>query len=311
MKLSKTVLTALIPVLVIVIYSVIFHVNILSAVETTNPIIIIFFFLTYLGSIGIISVRDMLITKQNYAIALKARMLGNAVGLIIPGWAGPDLTRSIVYSLKDKGKLVEYFSLSIYEAFYDVVTICILFIFMFPFFFSPLAIFFVLVALVNIAGWSGGLAYVYIFSEKTNRIESFIFSNFKYARNVAYYYSLVKKVIRRRIGLREMIIYYLLSACGYFVLSIPIFFFTHNILESFYVMMLYLTSELVPIPAGSGFAEYSLSIFLSPVNVLRARIFTLLSYILGFMYVNEINLEELKKEFKNLIKEDGSISKGQ
>ncbi|MBP1358247.1 MAG: UPF0104 family protein, partial [Sulfolobus sp.] len=61
MKLSKTVLTALIPVLVIVIYSVIFHVNILSAVETTNPIIIIFFFLTYLGSIGIISVRDMLI----------------------------------------------------------------------------------------------------------------------------------------------------------------------------------------------------------------------------------------------------------
>lgn len=311
MRFNKTVLTAIIPIVVIIVYSLLFHVNPIDVITSTSPFLIVLFFLTYVASVGIISVRDMLITRLSYSTVFKARLLGNAVGLIIPGLAGPDLTRSVVYSLNDRGKLVEYFSLAIYEAFYDVVTISLMFILLFPLFFSPLAIPFLLVTLANIAGWGGGFAYVYIFSEKTNRLESFIFSNFRQAKNLAYYYSLAKRVIKNKLTPKEMIIYYIISGTGYVVQSIPILFLIHefNLILAVYVFMLYLSAELIPIPAGAGFAEYSLSIFLTPANVVRVRIFTLLSVLIGFIYINEIKLEELKKEFKNL-KVDGSVSKG-
>jgi len=118
---KKLVVGAALPPLIVIAYSLLFKVDPITTLLHLSPYFTLSFFLAYLASNAVASVRDALLAKVPYSVAFKARLLGNAVGLVIPGALGGDLTRAVVYSKSVKLKLDEAFAISTVSAFYDVV----------------------------------------------------------------------------------------------------------------------------------------------------------------------------------------------
>jgi len=87
----KYLAAVLIPPAVIVSYSLYFHIDLLSVITSVDPLLLAVFLGSYFAQLILLSVRDSRIAKVTMAKAFKARLLGNAVGLIIPGWAGQEL----------------------------------------------------------------------------------------------------------------------------------------------------------------------------------------------------------------------------
>jgi len=298
---KKLALSAIIPIVVILIYSIIFRINIINAIIEINRIFVLLFFLSYIGQILVVSYRDSLITNLDYYTAFKARLLGNAVSLIIPGAAGPDLSRAISYVHKNV-KLDKAFTLAIYESFYDVNVGAVLFLLLFWIKLTPLESILILVSLANILGWSSGLGYAYFTSGKLNKIEQKLF-NFKIFKPLTESYLNLKDVLRVQLKNKKTVAYSVfLTALGYFIQSLPFYILFKNFLFDYLVNQTYLVATLVPIPSAAGIAELALSAILPPIYVIQIRILELVSYSFGFIYIKEIKLEVLKKEVKEIWK---------
>ena len=298
---KKLLATLSLPVIVIVAYSLILHVNLINAILEINLYFLISFFIAYLGQILVTSYRDSLITNLDYYTCIKARLLGNAVSLVIPGAAGPDLSRAVSYVHKNV-KLDKAFTLSLYESFFDVNVGAVLYLLLFWIKLSPLETIMILVSLGNIVGWSSGLGYAYFTSGKLNKIEQKIF-NIKYIKPLSESYLVLKNVMKERAQNKRLVIFsILLTALGYFIQSLPFYFIRDNLLLDYLINQTYLVATLVPIPSAAGIAELALSAVLPPLYVIQVRILELVSYSLGFIYLKDIKLEVLKKEVKEIWK---------
>ena len=299
---DKRLLASLsLPIIVIIAYSLILHVNLIRAILGINSVFLISFFLAYLGQILVNSYRDSLITELDYFTCVKARLLGNAVSLIIPGAAGPDLSRAISYVHKNV-KLDKAFTLALYESFFDVNVGASLYLLLFWLKLSPLDLILILTALGNIIGWGSGLGYAYFTSGKLNKLEQKIF-NIKYIKPLSESYLVLKNVMKERIQNRKLVIFsILLTTLGYFIQSLPFYFIRNNLLFDFLINQTYLVATLVPIPSAAIMAELALSIVLPPLYVIQVRILELVSYSIGFIYLKDIKLEVLRNKVKEIWK---------
>lgn len=300
----KTLVSIFLPILVLLLYSAIFHVNIFFALSKINVFVILIFITSYLGQILVVSIRDSKLVKISVKTAFKARLLGNAVGLVIPGWAGQELARAIVYT-KDGKRLIDAFSLSIAEASLDVISGCILFLAVLPIKFYFLEFLYILVAIGNIVGWGIGMAYIYSTAGKHIGLEKNIL---RLAKIDKYYFILIrgKNVIKSSLNDKYLIVYFIITLIGYLILSLGVFPLIHNYFYDVLITMSYFAASLLPIPGAAGVSELALAILVPPAYVFDIIVLEYVCYSLGFILMGEINLSELKKEMRQII-EDGKF----
>ncbi|MFP3204731.1 MAG: lysylphosphatidylglycerol synthase domain-containing protein [Metallosphaera yellowstonensis] len=294
----KYLAAVLIPPAVIVSYSLYFHIDLLSVITSVDPLLLAVFLGSYFAQLILLSVRDSRIAKVTMAKAFKARLLGNAVGLIIPGWAGQDLTRAAVYS-KGGEHIVDSFASSLMEAFYDVTVGSAMFLLLVFLRATPVDLIYILITLGNLVGWSLGAGYVVITSGRVVKAEE----KFVKMLKLQEYYHLLqrgKARVRDVTGKKEFLFNSLLTALGYVVQSVAFYYVVPSLPLDVLVNMTYFAATLIPVPASSGFAELGLSIYFTPKLVLELRILELLNYSLGFLFIKEVNLRELKKQFDEI-----------
>ncbi|WP_236751822.1 flippase-like domain-containing protein [Acidianus sp. HS-5] len=302
----KNIITVILPFLALLIYSLIFHVNIILALDKINYIVILSFLTAYILQMSIIALRDKYIAEVSYKNAFKARLFGNASSLLIPGWAGQELARAAIYNLEKKN-LIESLSLSIAEAPFDVISGAILFIAILPLKFYYLEFLYILVALGNIVGWSIGITYVYSTAGKHVETEKRLMRLIKIDQ---YYFLLLqgKDSIKNSIGNKKFTMYMALSFLGYLVLSAGLYPLIPNYFYDVLVTMAYFAATLFPIPGASGVSELALAIVIPSSYVFDIVILEYASYALGSIFLREISFSELKKDIDK-IKKDGELYK--
>ena len=299
---KKLILVTFLPIIIIVVYSIIFRIDLLNVFLNLNPYFVIAFFITYLAQLGIVSIRDSKIAGVDFLTAFKARFFANSVSLIIPGAMGPDLARAVIY-LRKGLTIDRAFSLSLLESFYDVNVIAFMFLVLIWFRFSPLEIILILTALGNIFMWFLGIGYVYGTSHyNLNRVEQKVFS-IKYLKPLEEAYLNGKVEMKGK--LKDPLLTFssiMLTLIGYLVQSLPFYLISRSFLQPIIINTTYQVALLVPIPSAAGVAELSLTALVPPLVVLQIRVLELISYSLGFVYVKEISIDEIRKEVKEVWK---------
>ncbi|BCU69471.1 lysylphosphatidylglycerol synthase domain-containing protein [Stygiolobus caldivivus] len=299
---KKLILVIFLPIIIIVIYSIIFRIDLLNVFLNLNPYFVIAFFITYLAQLGIVSIRDSKIAGVDFLTAFKARFFANSISLIIPGAMGPDLARAVIY-LRKGLTIDRAFSLSLLESFYDVNVIAFMFLVLIWFRFSPLEIILILTALGNIFMWFLGIGYVYGTSNyNLNRVEQKVFS-IKYLKPLEEAYLNGKVEMKEK--LKNPLLTFsssILTLVGYLVQSLPFYLISRSFLQAIIINTTYQVALLVPIPSAAGVAELSLTALVPPLVVLQIRVLELISYSLGFVYVKEISIDEIRKEVKEVWK---------
>ena len=299
---KKFVAILFLPIAVIIVYTIIFRINLLDVFLNLNPYFVLSFFLAYIGQIGIVSLRDSKIANVDYITAFKARLFANGVSLIIPGAMGPDLARAVIY-VKKGVSLDTALSLSLLESFYDVTVISLMFLVLFWFHFSPLDIILLLTAIGNIFFWFAGIGYVYGTSHYAlNRIEQRVFS-LKWLKPLEGAYLNGKSAMKERLRDKYLVFYSsLVTFLGYIVQSLPFYLISQSLLKSVLINTIYQVALLVPIPSAAGVAEISLLAVVPPLIVLQIRVLELLAYSLGLIFVKDISIGELRSEVKEIWK---------
>ncbi|MEM4138868.1 MAG: UPF0104 family protein, partial [Sulfolobaceae archaeon] len=158
---KRIILMAIIPLIIILIYSYIFNLNLITVIGDIEPRIIFYFIIFYIISNIIFAYRDSRIANSKLTTAIKARFLGNAFSLILPGWSGAELARALVYSSAEKMDFVKSFSYSLVFGFYDVVVGSLLFLILSLFYFKSILIIFIIYSLISIITWISGFGYLY------------------------------------------------------------------------------------------------------------------------------------------------------
>ncbi len=295
---KKLLIAVLIPPAVIIAYSLYFHIDFVNVLKTMDPVLLALFVATYLVQLLILAIRDSRITKVPYFTAFKARLLGNAVGLVIPGWAGQDLARASVYSRYNQD-LVKSFALSLSEAFYDVVIGSLMFLVLVEIRASPVDFIYILATLGNVVGWVAGTGYVIFTSKKVVKAEERLINLMRLEN----YYSLLQKgkdMVKEATTKEALIVNSLLTLLGYLVQSVAFYYIVPSFPLDVLVNMTYFAASLIPVPASSGFAELGLSIYFIPRVVVALRILELIDYSLGFLLIREISLKDLKRQFDEI-----------
>ncbi|AGE72426.1 hypothetical protein SacRon12I_00850 [Sulfolobus acidocaldarius Ron12/I] len=298
----KLVIVAVLPIAVIIGYALIFKIDLIDVFLSMDPVFVVLFFLSYITQCLILAYRDSMISKVNFFTSFKARLFGNGISLIIPGAAGPDLARAILYTKKGIS-LDKAFSISLIESFFDVTVVSVMFLILFWLRFSPLLIIFVFVAFFNVAMWIAGFGYVYGTSHETlNRLEQKIFT-FKYIKPLERAYLDSKWLIKDRLSNVKMASFYsALTVIGYILQSLPFYLIFSSYLKSIIINITYQVSLLVPIPSAAGAAELALTAIIPPSLVLVVRILELIAYSLGLIFVNDIKFSELREKVKEVWK---------
>lgn len=296
---KKFLFTVFLPIIVIVAYTLIFHINPANVFLKMNPYFVGLFFLSYFLQIGLLAYRDSKISGLPISITYRSRLFANGVSLVMPGALGPDLGRAIFYVKGKKMGLDKAFSISLYESFYDVTVLSVLFLILIWFHFSPVELILVLTALANIVLWIGGIGYVYGTSHKSlNKIENLIFS-IKYIKPLQNAYLNGKEAIKSRMSDPVLTTFSVfLTALAYIIQSIPFYLLFNSFFFSITVNITYQVALLVPIPSAAGVAELALTALVPPLLVLQIRILELVSFAFGLIYVKDIKLSELKDEVK-------------
>ncbi|MEM1630292.1 MAG: lysylphosphatidylglycerol synthase domain-containing protein, partial [Saccharolobus sp.] len=245
------------------------------------------------------SIKDSLLTQLRIDKTLKARLLGSSIGLVVPGWTGQELARSLVYN-KYGLNLSQSLSYSILVGLIDVLAICFGYILFLPLYFNPLEIIFIFTVISNILGWSAALSYFYLQQNKLNKIEQFVFKIIK-MEHISTSYLEFKSYLKQGMS-KKFIIYVLISFLGFASYSLYFYYIIHNILLSIFVSFLYQVSTLIPIPSAAIVGELALSIFLNPSYVFLTRLNYIVSNLIGFLFFREMSFEELKKWSKEILK---------
>ncbi|MEM4046656.1 MAG: lysylphosphatidylglycerol synthase domain-containing protein [Metallosphaera sp.] len=302
---KKLLIGTLIPPIVIVLYSLYFHLNFVSVMRNIDPKLLILFISTYLAQIAVLALRDSRIAQVSYFTAFKARLLGNSVGLVIPGWAGQDLARASVYSRYNRD-IVKSFAFSLNEAMYDVVIGSLLFLALVDIKASSIDLIYVLTALGNVVVWTLGMGYVIFTSRRVIRAEEKLV-NFLKLKNYYFLLQKGKEKVREATTWESIFINSALTVLGYLIQSVAFYYVVPSFAFDVLINMTYFAASLIPVPASSGFAELGLSIYFHPNLVVAIRILELINYSLGFIFIREISLNHLKSQF-NEIRSYGKLS---
>ncbi|AOL16079.1 hypothetical protein BFU36_04330 [Sulfolobus sp. A20] len=295
---KKYVVSAFLPFVVIIVYAIIFKINVLHVISE-DPKFFLLFLASYLGQNIVTSFKDSMITRLKIGTTTKGRLVGNSTGLLIPGWAGQELARSLVYN-KYGLNLRQAFSYSILVGSIDVLGICVGYLLFLPIYFNPLEIIFIIVTVSNIVGWGLALSYFYFQSSKLNRVESYLFRVIK-MEHIATSYLEFKSYLREGTN-KELIIYTIISILSFTIYGIYFYYITHNIILSIFISFLYQASTLIPIPSAAIVGELALSIFLNPSYVFITRLNYIVCNMIGFAFFKDMHFEELKKWSKEVLK---------
>jgi len=306
---KRLLVSALLIPLFILIYSIVTKLNIISVIESIRPMVILSFVAAYLTQVTTLSIRDVIITRMVGSVKLKltttlrARLAGNAVGLVIPGWIGPDLSRALRYS-KDGMRLQEALSASLSEAFYDVMGMCVMFVALFFILaHEPIYIPFLLISLGNIAGWITAFVYFQANSQ-LNWLEAKAIQLMPYKTVISKIYEAVKGNFTKPIAKVKYFLSLLaLTSLGWTMNVLPFWYYTDSPRMALFAGFLYFVSGLIPIPASAvGVPEVSLSLLLPARVVVQIVVMETVSIALGLLFLHEINLSELKKIAKEIEK---------
>ena len=295
---KKYIATFILPLVIIAIYAYIFKLNVFY-ILTEDPRFLLLFITVYILQNSIDSIKDSLLTQLRIDKTLKARLLGSSIGLVVPGWTGQELARSLVYN-KYGLNLSQSLSYSILVGLIDVLAICFGYILFLPLYFNPLELIFIFTVISNILGWSAALSYFYLQQNKLNKIEQFVFKIIK-MEHVSTSYLEFKSYLKQGMS-KKFIIYVLISFLGFASYSLYFYYIIHNILLSIFVSFLYQVSTLIPIPSAAIVGELALSIFLNPSYVFLTRLNYIVSNLIGFLFFREMSFEELKKWSKEILK---------
>jgi len=297
---KKLVVGAALPPLIVIAYSLLFKVDPITTLLHLSPYFTLSFFLAYLASNAVASVRDALLAKVPYSVAFKARLLGNAVGLVIPGALGGDLTRAVVYSKSVKLKLDEAFAISTVSAFYDVVIGSLMYLLLLIVQPKPLDVIFTLVALANILFWLTVIGYLAgTAGGKKNRLERLIFEKLRNYPEIERAYFRAKEMIKTKNSPLRVVYFSFLTVAEFAIQAMPlVYLFEYNYLVALLVNQLYFVSLLVLIPAGSVSSEFALSTVLPPNLAISLRTLELVAFALGFVFIKEINLKHIQEELR-------------
>jgi len=299
MKLLKNVVYGLLPIIVIAVYSAIYKIDPLRVIQQ-KPFLILMFLGFYLLQNMIDAIRDKLITNLPYWTVLKARLTGNAYGLILPGWIGQELTRALSYNPKLKN-LKKGLGFSIAEGFIDTVAICLLYLVFLPFYFSSIQLIFILVALGNILGWGIGISFIYHTHDKIGKIEDYIMNSLR-LHSLTLNYMEFKSYIRS--GIKDKFpLLLIISFASFWVQGLYFYVITYNVILSSFITGIYMVGALIPIPSEAGVGELILSLLLSPQNVIITRISYLISNASGFLFSGDLSFKEVKKGITLISKE--------
>ncbi|MEM3209712.1 MAG: lysylphosphatidylglycerol synthase domain-containing protein [Saccharolobus sp.] len=295
---KKYIATFILPLVIIAIYAYIFKLNVFY-ILTEDPRFLLLFITVYILQNSIDSIKDSLLTQLRIDKTLKARLLGSSIGLVVPGWTGQELARSLVYN-KYGLNLSQSLSYSILVGLIDVLAICFGYILFLPLYFNPLELIFIFTVISNILGWSAALSYFYLQQNKLNKIEQFVFKIIK-MEHVSTSYLEFKSYLKQGMS-KKFIIYVLISVLSFASYSLYFYYIIHNILLSIFVSFLYQVSTLIPIPSAAIVGELALSIFLNPSYVFLTRLNYIVSNLIGFLFFREMSFEELKKWSKEILK---------
>ncbi|MEM0091419.1 MAG: lysylphosphatidylglycerol synthase domain-containing protein [Saccharolobus sp.] len=295
---KKYIATFILPLVIIAIYAYIFKLNVFY-ILTEDPRFLLLFITVYILQNSIDSIKDSLLTQLRIDKTLKARLLGSSIGLVVPGWTGQELARSLVYN-KYGLNLRQSLSYSILVGLIDVLAICFGYILFLPLYFNPLELIFIFTVISNILGWSAALSYFYLQQNKLNKIEQFVFKIIK-MEHVSTSYLEFKSYLKQGMS-KKFIIYVLISVLSFASYSLYFYYIIHNILLSIFVSFLYQVSTLIPIPSAAIVGELALSIFLNPSYVFLTRLNYIVSNLIGFLFFREMSFEELKKWSKEILK---------
>ncbi|MEM3911868.1 MAG: lysylphosphatidylglycerol synthase domain-containing protein [Saccharolobus sp.] len=295
---KKYIATFILPLVIIAIYAYIFKLNVFY-ILTEDPRFLLLFITVYILQNSIDSIKDSLLTQLRIDKTLKARLLGSSIGLVVPGWTGQELARSLVYN-KYGLNLRQSLSYSILVGLIDVLAICFGYILFLPLYFNPLELIFIFTVISNILGWSAALSYFYLQQNKLNKIEQFVFKIIK-MEHVSTSYLEFKSYLKQGMS-KKFIIYVLISVLSFASYSLYFYYIIHSILLSIFVSFLYQVSTLIPIPSAAIVGELALSIFLNPSYVFLTRLNYIVSNLIGFLFFREMSFEELKKWSKEILK---------
>jgi len=302
----RFILIAIIPFIVILIYSYIFKLDLIAVLSTIESRLMLNFITFYIISNLIFAFRDSRIANSRFITAIKARFLGNAFSLILPGWSGAELARALVYSSKEKMEFVRAFSYSLVFGFYDVLVGASLFLILSIFYYESFLIIFIIYSIINIGVWISSFTYLYLSGQKLNKFEKFIFERIRIINNLSGLYVLSKNTIREGLSTTRISEYVSISIIGYILQSLS-FLTIANMPFATFLNQLYLVSLLVPTPSGAGAREILLSLYLKPEVVVQVVVLETICYALGFIFIGEIDIKELKNQLKNIFR-NGNFS---
>ncbi|MEM3269785.1 MAG: lysylphosphatidylglycerol synthase domain-containing protein, partial [Saccharolobus sp.] len=208
---KKYIATFILPLVIIAIYAYIFKLNVFY-ILTEDPRFLLLFITVYILQNSIDSIKDSLLTQLRIDKTLKARLLGSSIGLVVPGWTGQELARSLVYN-KYGLNLRQSLSYSILVGLIDVLAICFGYILFLPLYFNPLELIFIFTVISNILGWSAALSYFYLQQNKLNKIEQFVFKIIK-MEHVSTSYLEFKSYLKQGMS-KKFIIYVLISVLSF------------------------------------------------------------------------------------------------
>jgi hypothetical protein len=296
---KKLIASALLPPIIVIAYSLYFRVDPIGILYEFPPYFVFAFLGSYLASNAVASVRDSLLAKVPYRVALKARLLGNAVGLIIPGALGADLTRALVYTDATRKRLEESLAVSTVSAFYDVVVGSLMYLALLVVRPSLFDVIYALIALGNVLFWLVVIGYAARTAKLgLNRVERVIFDRLKEHPEVEVAYMRAKEVIRARNAGPLVLVYSLLTILEFLVQAIPLTFVFDSYVMALMANQLYFVSLLVLIPAGAVSSEIALSSILPPLYAIGVRTLELISYASGFVFIKDLNLKQMEEELR-------------
>ncbi|MGC9105221.1 MAG: lysylphosphatidylglycerol synthase transmembrane domain-containing protein [Thermoprotei archaeon] len=309
---KKLIASALLPPIIVIAYSLYFKVDPIGIIYEFPPYFLFAFLGSYLASNAVASLRDYLLAKVPYRVALKARLLGNAVSLLIPGALGADLTRALVYTEATRKRLEESLAVSTVSAFYDVVIGSLMYLALLIVRPSLFDLIYALIAVGNVLFWFVVIGYAAGTAKLgLNRVERMILGRLKDYPEVEAAYLRAKEVIRTRNAGPLVLIYSLLTVLQFLIQAIPLVFVFKSYLIALMVNQLYFVSLLVLIPAGAISSEIALSSVLPPLYAIGIRTLELISYASGFVFIKDLNLKQMEEELRRYGKVPKRAPKGE
>ncbi len=282
------ILASICIILAILVYSIIFNVDLFITIVSLNPIYLslsIFFALVsfILESLRLKFMTEMLNTKLNILAAIKARALGALVAYITPSSMGGEPARAFIISIHSDVGFWQALGITLVEAYADAITVCTVALIL-SISYLPYSIVVILMCIYTIAIVNGLLFLV---------LKTKTFSGFIEKLKDRYFKSIEKRfkinmnfvnIINGMRGLfnRKFSIIIALTFIRHLIAILAIYYASLavtnvNLIRCIEAYFFSSALGIVPTPGAVGALEYGLSITLLPKQVVVIR---LINYVL-------------------------------